>query len=64
MGIAQTISRYYVGSKRLLFKQTRKPSKKEYSITSRIVALGILVIGAIGFIIDLIVNFIVTITQA
>lgn len=49
-------SRYYTNSKRLLFKSTRKPSRKELKITSRIVAIGILIIGAVGFIIDLVVN--------
>ena len=40
-------------------KQTRRPSKKELSITSRIVAIGILLIGGIGFIVDMIINVIV-----
>ena len=56
MGAMQVISRYYIKSKRLLLKQTRRPSRKELSITSRIVALGILLIGAVGFIIDLVIS--------
>ncbi len=49
-------SRYYTNSKRLLFKSTRKPTRKELKITSRIVAIGILVVGFVGYIIDIIVQ--------
>lgn len=55
-GMIKLASRYYTNSKRLLFKSTRKPSGKELKITSRIVAIGIVVIGAVGFVIELILN--------
>jgi len=34
----------------------KKPSKKEFQMTAKISAIGILVLGAIGFIIAIIVN--------
>lgn len=64
MGFIDVASRYYIKSKRLLLKSTRRPSRKELMITSRIVALGILFIGAIGFIVGLIVDFLITSTAA
>ena len=63
MGIVSTATRYYIKSKRLLFKSTRRPNRKELLITARIVALGILFIGFIGFIIGLLVDFLVTSTK-
>ena len=62
MGFVQTASRYWNKSKRLLLKSTSKPKRKELVITSRIVALGILVIGFIGYIISIIVDFLVETT--
>ena len=55
-GMIKLASRYWTNSKRLLFKSTRKPSSKELKITSRIVAIGIIVIGAVGFVIEIILN--------
>ena len=34
----------------------KKPSKKEFQMTAKISAIGILVLGAIGFVIAIIVN--------
>ncbi|MHA2502677.1 MAG: protein translocase SEC61 complex subunit gamma [Candidatus Kariarchaeaceae archaeon] len=62
MGVVQTATRYWVKSKRILLKSTRRPKRKELSITARIVSLGILFIGFIGFIIGFIVDFLVTAT--
>lgn len=62
MGFIQTASRYWINSKRLLFKYTRKPDGKELGITARIVALGILFIGFIGFIIEQILNVVLGLT--
>ena len=64
MGFVQVATRYYIKSKRLLLKSTRRPSRREVLITSRIVALGILFIGAIGFIIGMLVDFLVDSTSA
>lgn len=64
MGFIDTASRYYIKSKRLLLKSTRRPSRKEIMTTARIVALGLLFIGAIGFVIGMLVDFIVESTKA
>lgn len=64
MGFVQVATRYYIKSKRLLLKSTRRPSGKELVITSRIVALGIFFIGFIGFIIGLLVDFLVVSTSS
>jgi len=63
MGVIQIATRYWTKSKRLLFKSTRRPKRKELAITARIVALGILFIGFIGFIIGFIVDFLVESTS-
>ncbi len=39
-----------------VLKITKKPSNKEYKLTARVVALGVIVIGAMGFLINLIVQ--------
>ena len=59
MGVIQVATPYWTKSKRLLFNSTRRPKRKELGITSRIVSLGILFIGFIGFIIGFIVDFVV-----
>ncbi len=64
MGFIDTASRYYIKSKRLLFKSTRRPGRTELITTARIVALGLLFIGAIGFVVGLLVDFIVESTKA
>ncbi len=64
MGFIDTASRYYIKSKRLLLKSTRRPSRREIVTTSRIVGLGLLFIGAIGFVVGLLVDFIVDSTKA
>ncbi|MCH8906509.1 MAG: protein translocase SEC61 complex subunit gamma [Candidatus Heimdallarchaeota archaeon] len=64
MGFVQVATRYYIKSKRLLLKSTRRPSGKELVITSRIVALGIFFIGFIGFIIGILVDFLVVSTSS
>ncbi len=60
MSFLNLANRYYKMSKRLLFKSTRKPSRKEVAITSRITAIGIVVFGGIGYLISLMVNVIVS----
>ena len=37
-----------------VLKITRKPTKEEYSISAKITGLGILLIGALGFVIYLV----------
>ncbi|MEM2932656.1 MAG: protein translocase SEC61 complex subunit gamma [Candidatus Pacearchaeota archaeon] len=36
---------------------TRKPSKEEIKLTSKVSAIGLLIIGVIGFVIGLIIEF-------
>ena len=40
-----------------VWKVTRKPSKKDYFLTLKIVLVGFLVIGVIGFIMELLWQF-------
>jgi protein translocase SEC61 complex gamma subunit len=46
------------GMKRV-WKVTKKPTKKDYFTTVKIVAVGLLVIGLIGFIVFLLDQFII-----
>lgn len=39
-----------------VWKTLKKPNKKEFQMTAKISAIGILILGAIGFIIALIVG--------
>lgn len=41
---------------RRVLKVTKKPSKEEYSTAVKVTGIGILIIGAIGFVIFLIFN--------
>ncbi len=41
-----------------VLKITKKPSKKEYKLTARVVALGVIIIGSVGFAISLLVQVI------
>ncbi len=52
MNIAKSIS-----DMKRVWKVTRKPTKKDYFLTLKIVAIGFLVIGLIGFIIELLWQF-------
>jgi protein transport protein SEC61 subunit gamma and related proteins len=49
------ISKFFADSKRI-FTVSRKPSKDEYKRMALIIALGIVIIGVMGFIIQLIFN--------
>ena len=60
MSLLDTYTRYYKNSKRLLFKSTKKPTRQELKATSWITAIGIMVIGVFGLIINYLVNFIVS----
>jgi protein transport protein SEC61 subunit gamma-like protein len=43
----------YIDDMRRVWKVTKKPSKKEYMTTMKIVLIGFLLIGFIGFIFEL-----------
>ena len=44
----------FVGESRRVFKITKKPNKEEYLVIVKVSGIGILVIGALGFIIRMI----------
>ena len=50
------LSKFIQSSKRIL-SISQKPGKKEFWLMSKIIGLGILVIGFIGFLIKIIINF-------
>ena len=52
MNVQENIDKFIKDSKRVL-KVSRKPDKQEYFELAKISALGVLVIGAIGFVIVL-----------
>lgn len=54
--MANIFAKYYKNSKRLLFRSTRRPSKKEYWATARITAIGLLAIGLIGWLVNIIIT--------
>lgn len=56
--IGTKIKSFLIECKRVL-KVTRKPDKKEFGITVKVTALGILLIGLIGFIIIMIKQILV-----
>ena len=41
-----------------VWKVTRKPDTKEFKIISKVSAIGVLIIGLIGFLISLVMNLI------
>ena len=40
-----------------VWKTLKKPSRKEFEMTSKVSAIGILILGVIGFIISIIMSF-------
>jgi len=48
---------FLIESKRV-FKLTKKPSKEEFLIISKVSAIGILLIGLMGFIINMIASWV------
>ena len=46
------VSKYITDMKRV-WKVTKKPSKKEYFLTVKIVLLGLVVIGVIGLLVEI-----------
>jgi protein transport protein SEC61 subunit gamma-like protein len=53
MSVQERFNKFIKDSKRVL-KVARKPDAKEYTEFAKITALGILIIGAIGFVIVLV----------
>ena len=52
MNVQERVDKFIKDSKRVL-KVSRKPDKEEYFELAKISALGVLVVGAIGFVIVL-----------
>jgi len=50
--ILKKFKRFIIQSKRV-FKVTKKPSKEEFKIISKVTGIGILIIGLLGFVIKL-----------
>jgi len=57
MKIFKKIKEFLISSKRLLSIST-KPSKKEFWTMSKVIGLGMVIIGIIGFLVKLIMEFI------
>jgi len=55
MSITQNTKSFFVKCKRV-WHSLRKPSRKEFQQTAKISAIGILVLGVIGFIVSLIMK--------
>tara|TARA_Y100000310_G_scaffold288418_1_gene313994 strand:- start:334 stop:531 length:198 start_codon:yes stop_codon:yes gene_type:complete len=50
--IGRRMKRFFIESKRVL-KVTKKPNKEEFKIIVKVTGIGILVIGLLGFIIQI-----------
>ncbi|MDD3244882.1 MAG: protein translocase SEC61 complex subunit gamma [Candidatus ainarchaeum sp.] len=57
MKIFKKIKEFFISTKRILSIAT-KPSKKEFLTMSKVVGLGMVVIGVIGFVVKIIMNLI------
>ena len=52
MNVIELVGKFFMDSKRI-FRVSRKPSKEEYKRMALIIGLGIVIIGIIGFLIQL-----------
>lgn len=57
MKILKKIKEFLISSKRILSIST-KPSKKEFWTMSKVIGLGMVIIGVIGFVVKLIMELI------
>ena len=53
MNVGEIVGKFFMDSKRI-FRVSRKPTKEEYKRMALIIGIGIVVIGVIGFLIQLI----------
>ena len=53
MKVMELVGKFFMDSKRI-FRVSRKPTKEEYKRMALIIGIGIIVIGIIGFLIQLI----------
>ena len=52
MNVGEIIGKFFMDSKRI-FRVSRKPTKEEYKRMALIIGIGIVIIGVIGFLIQL-----------
>ena len=52
MNIVEPVGKFFMDSKRI-FRVSRKPTKEEYKRMALIIGIGIVIIGVIGFLIQL-----------
>ncbi len=53
MNIGETVGKFFMDSKRI-FRVSRKPTREEYKRMGIIIGLGIIIIGILGYVIQLI----------
>jgi len=53
MKVGEIVGKFFMDSKRI-FRVSRKPTKEEYKRMALIIGIGIIIIGIIGFLIQLI----------
>lgn len=58
MKIFTKIKEFFAASKRILSIST-KPSKKEFWTMSKVIGLGMIIIGVIGFVVRLIMDLVI-----
>lgn len=51
-----TLRKTLVDMKRV-WKVTKKPTKKEYTLTNKIVLIGFMIVGVIGFVMEMLWQF-------
>ena len=52
MNVGEIVGKFFMDSKRI-FRVSRKPTKEEYKRMALIIGIGIVIIGIIGFMIQL-----------
>ena len=52
MNVGEIVGKFFMDSKRI-FRVSRKPTKEEYKRMALIIGIGIIIIGVIGFLIQL-----------
>jgi protein transport protein SEC61 subunit gamma-like protein len=50
--------REFLGQCKRVWQVTRKPDKEEIKLISKVSAIGIIIIGIVGFVISLVIEFI------
>ena len=58
-----TKTRSFLSSSRRLLRHAKLPSRRELSITTKMSAIGVVVIGVIGYILSLLFNAIINAIQ-